>query len=185
MPPLREEDFRAHLDAHGLLRDGAPLPAPLRDDAFTIFAQRTDARLEASTWAQKASQFFATNLGLTVDKTYDADFPRIDAARVVIAPRGSGEAGGTRLCYARPRTDDDLRAAREAEGRVGFAGLADLAGRCAYVWLVEAEEADDRVALRIAAIVASVVLGPILTPRGESLLGVKSARLRLESRRAP
>jgi hypothetical protein len=44
------------------------------------------------------------------------------------------------------------------------------------VWLVECEGPDDRAALRLAAILAGVLLGPILAPRGAALFGPKTAR---------
>jgi hypothetical protein len=49
------------------------------------------------------------------------------------------------------------------------------------VWLISVEDETDPAALRIAAIVASVVLGPILSPQGTELFGVRTARLKLES----
>jgi hypothetical protein len=177
-----EAAFRACLDPRGILVTDA-LASPSREEAFTVFAQRSDARIELTTWKRQAAQFFATDLGLTIDKAYDASFPLVDAARVVIVAK-DGESG-TRLCYGRPRAPEDLAAADDAERRVGYAGLADLAKRCATVWLVRAEADDDRVALRIAAILASVLLGPILAPRGEALFGVKTARVRLERPHAP
>ena len=180
-----EEEFRELLTDRGILTPGA-LASLSRDEAFTVFAQRADARVELGTWKNQAKRFFETELGITVDKPYDASpsfaFPAIDAARVVVAAKDGDR--GTRLCFGRPRTDDDLRAADEAERIVGYAGLADLAKRCSTVWLVKAEGEDDRIALRIAAILASVLLGPILAPRGASLFGVKTARARLEKLRA-
>jgi hypothetical protein len=53
------------------------------------------------------------------------------------------------------------------------------------VWLVARESEDDRVALTIAAILASSLLGPILTPAGDELIGVRSARMKLEGRARP
>jgi hypothetical protein len=41
---------------------------------------------------------------------------------------------------------------------------------------VRAETPDDAVALRLAAIVAGVVLGPVLSPGGAALFGPKTAR---------
>jgi hypothetical protein len=63
------------------------------------------------------------------------------------------------------------------------AGLADLAARCPQVWLVEREEPEDLVALRLAAILAGVALGPILSPGAGELFGPKTARERLSSPR--
>jgi hypothetical protein len=110
---------------------------------------------------------------------YDSDPPMTDAAEVVIVAPGCPEAA--RVCYARPRTDDDLSAAEGVDARAGYSGLGLLARRCPMVWLVVTLEEVDRIALRIAAIVASVVLGPILSPDGTELFGVRTARLKLES----
>ncbi len=179
---LSEQAFRRMLDEHGLLRDGA-LEPPSRDKAFTVFAQRDDARIELDAWKRHADQFFRTRLGLTSDKSYAPGVPRTDAAQVMVAPEGGRE--GLRLCFARPRGDDDLRAAEDADAHAGAAGLGLLARRCRTVWLVEAEGEDDAVALRIAAILASVVLGPILSPGASEIFGVKTARETLESAVGP
>lgn len=69
-----------------------------------------------------------------------------------------------------------------------------LAERCKMLWLVmiegdagaSAPDPDaDRVALTIAAILASSLLGPILSPNGDELFGVRTARLKLERRAQP
>ena len=52
------------------------------------------------------------------------------------------------------------------------------------MWIVECEGAQDRAALFIAAIFASVFLGPILSADGE-LFGVRTARLKLEVKPSP
>ncbi len=178
MSALSEEEFRDRLDDHGILRPFA-LDPPRRADAYTVFGQRTDARLEINLWERHAEQFFETRLGLTVPKRYDFDAPPVDAARVVVLPLGGPE--GIRLCYGRPRVDDDLRAAEDADTRGGSAGLGLLARRCATVWLVETSGEPDRLALLLAAIVASVVLGPILSPDERELFGVRTARAKLGS----
>jgi hypothetical protein len=171
-----EQSFRALLDDAGLLREGA-LAAPARHAAFAVFAQRTDAALDVAALQRHAARFFGVKIGLTVDKRYDAGAPAIDAARVVIA---GSHAAGTRLCFGRPATEED-REATDAADTAGT-GMAILARRCGAVWLVAtSEEADgDRAALTIAAVLASVLLGPILPPRGDALYGVKTARLKLE-----
>jgi hypothetical protein len=187
---VREEDFPQLLDDYGILRPGT-LEPPLRTQAFTVFAQRSDARVEAAAWERHAAQFFGVELRLPFPKRYVFDPPRRDAALVSVTP--ANRPASTRLCYGRPREKDDLFAADEADLRQGSAGLGRLAQRCAFVWLVEVEvdvegegeRNDDEPALRLAAILASVVLGPILTPDGETLLGVRSARAKLESLGGP
>lgn len=183
-PPPSETTFRALVDPKsGVLQADALLPPP-RSASFTVFAQRPDARLDVAQLENQAARFFAAKLGLTVEKRYGGEVPVTDAARVVLAC-DDGSAAGTRLVYGRPAQADDHAAAEEAERRQGTFGMALLAQRCPTVWLVVREGEDDRVALTIAAVFASAFLGPILSPEGDKLFGVRSARLELERRSAP
>lgn len=174
---LGEEGFRALLDGRGILRPGQLTP-PGRHTAFTVFAQREDARLDIAALKSHATKFFGIKLGLTVDKKYDDAPPKTDAARIVIAG-ADGASSGTRLCFARRTIADDLDAADAAENRQGTYGMALLARRCPTLWLVVRESDDDPVALTLAAILASALLGPILSPDGDELFGVRSARQKL------
>ncbi len=183
MPALTEEAFRALLDESGILRAGA-LASPARDRSYAVFAQRSDLRLDVDALKRQAEQFFATKLGLSVDKRYDDRAPYADAARVVIAG-GDGTAAGTRLIYGRAVDTTDLVAAEEAERAMGTYGLALLAQRCKTIWMVVPEVEEDRAALSIAAIFASSMLGPILGPGGKEIYGVRGARLKLEGRASP
>lgn len=160
-----EQAYRACLDADGVLLPGR-LPEPER--ALRVFSQRPDAMLEIGALRAHAARFFATKLGLTVDKRYRT-LPAEDAARIVVG----GE--GMRLAYGRPARPEDHADAARADPH--GSGLALLARRCPTVWLVARESEDDRIAFRIAVILASHLLGPILV--GDELLGVKSARARL------
>jgi hypothetical protein len=180
---LDEQGFRNLLDEHGVLLPGA-LSAPARSAALLVFAQRPDATLELGTLRAQAARFFGAKLGLTVDKRYaarSAGGPDTDAARVVLAS-DDGLTAGTRLVYGRPADPDDLAAAEAAERAQSTSGMALLAQRCPTAWLVVLEGADDRVALTIAAIFASVFLGPILSPDGSEVYGVRTARQKLEAR---
>lgn len=183
MSALTEEAFRELLDERGILREGA-LPSPPRARAYSVFAQRPDVYLDVPTLARQAERFFATKLGVTVDKGYDDSPPTTDAARIVVAgPDGS--ASGTRVCFGRMADGADVAAAEEAERRQGTTGLALLAQRCPTLWLVVTETENDKVALAIAAIFASSMLGPILAPDGNTVFGVRTARLLLEGQPAP
>lgn len=179
-----DEAFRALVDGRGILREGA-LASPARTSCFTVFAQRPDARVELATWQQHAARFFEARVGLVVDKSYDTHrgFPHVDAARVVIAPPNA--PGATRYCFARPREGDDLAAAEDADIAAGSPGLGLLARRCPVVWLVVAEDGDDGAALLFSAILASVVLGPILAPDQRALFGVRTARAKLATLGTP
>ncbi len=148
---------------------------PRREDAFVVFAQRSDARIDVKVWSAHAQRFFATRLGLTADKRYDGDEPRTDKATFVVAP--DGEPPGLRHVFARPSQADDYALAEAAD--IAGSGLALLARRCGTVWLVVRETRSDPLALRLAAILASVLLGPILDYSTNELFGVKTARSKL------
>ncbi len=152
------------------------------DATLMVFAQRADARLDIGALGTQAERFFATRLGLAEDKRYaPGDAPRTDEARFVVAPVGAPP--GIRAAFARPRDDADLALAVDADNRAGpgGTGLALVARRCQTVWLVSRETDPDPLALRLAAILASVLLGPILDVRVPELFGVKTARAKLEA----
>jgi hypothetical protein len=177
---LDEAALRDLLGADGLLDPAREVAFPSRESAFTVFSQRAGARLDVGEWGRHAERFFGARLGLTVDKRYAESAPERDVARVALATKERAREpamSGARVCWSRPRTDDDLDAARAAEA--AGAGLTDLAARCPQVWLIESEGDGDRLALLLAGIVAGVLLGPIVTPRGAELFGPKTARLRL------
>ncbi|MBX3228221.1 MAG: hypothetical protein KIT84_26650 [Labilithrix sp.] len=178
---MDEQTFRELLDPRGILRPGALAPPPL-SAGYTVFAQPGTAALDVEALKARAARFFGAKLGLTVEKKYGFDMPTADAARIVLAA-DDGTAAGTRLCYGRPVERSDLDAAER--GDPNATGMFLLAQRCPTLWIVSREMDDDRVALTIAAVMASILLGPILSPGGDELFGVKTARLKLEARAAP
>jgi hypothetical protein len=141
-----------------------------RDACFVVFSQSEHARVDLAGWDAHARRFFRTELS-SAPRDGDGDH-----AELRVAPHG--EAGGVRRIRGRLREPEDLALAEAADA--AGTGLALLARRCPTVWLVEREQGDDPLALRLAAIVASVSLGPILDARVPELLGVKSARARFE-----
>jgi hypothetical protein len=166
---MEAEAFRALLDDDGILRADAHFEATA--SSLLVFAQRSDARIELAAWRARAEGFFGTTIGLTVPKTYRT-FPDVDVAQIVVAP------GGVRLLYSRPATSADHALAEEAERASEMGGMSRLAERCKQVWLVEKEGSGDKTALLLAAIMASVLLGPIVD--GLEIFGVRGARTRLE-----
>jgi hypothetical protein len=158
---------------------------PPRDACFVVFSQRADASVDVAAWAQHAARFLATRLERRdTEATAMARAPAAREAWVQLelaATKARGDApleSGLRVCWSRPRAEDDLVAARSAPGGAGLAGLAE---RCPQVWLVETDDraGDDAVALRLAAILAGVLLGPILAPGALAVFGPKTARERL------
>lgn len=144
---------------------------------FVVFSSSPAADVDLATWDAHAQRFFRTRLAL-VGSLDDAE------PAVLVTPLGgtanaAAEAAGERRFAWRARRAEDLDLADAAEARAGGGGLAGLARRCPAAWLVERAGEDDRLALRLAMILASVHLGPILDARGPELFGVKTARAKL------
>ena len=143
------------------------MPAP-ELDVYVVFAQRTDARVDIDAWSAHAERFFATRLGLAEDMRPPPGSPApcVARARFVVAPGdgkgdSTGDGPGIRQASARPRDERDLALAERADG------------------------AGTGLALRLATILSSVLLGPILDPGRMELFGAKTARGKLERPRPP
>ena len=135
---------------------------------WRVFAQDDSPRLRAREWQHNASRFFETDLEIRE--------PRDAMAKLAIGPAVRGILG-------RLREENDLRDALDAENARGN-GMYDLAERrCGSVWVVEREGPDDRTALVIAAVIASVCLGPILGDG--ALFGVRTAREKIDELGSP
>jgi hypothetical protein len=141
--------------------------------SYVVFAQRDELTTDVVAWNAHATRFFATRIGLAAE----LDPSRGEASFVVAPDRGPP---GVRRARGRPCTTEDHARAELADLRVGPTGLALLARRCRSVWTVERVEDGDRLALLFAAILASVLLGPILDEEARDLFGVKTARAKLE-----
>ena len=141
------------------------------EPAYLVFTSAVPPRLDVAAWDGQAQRFFSTQLAL-LGQAGDGE------ARIRVTPPSG--APGERVLSVRPREAADLALAEEAEVRANGGGMVLLARRGQAVWRVAREGDDDRLALRLAMVVASVVLGPILDARGPDLFGVKTARARLE-----
>src|SRR5207245_152176 len=74
--------------------------------------------------------------------------------------------------------------ARAPVEAIGGAGFELLVPRTRTVWQVDARPVagmDTRAPIVIAALLASVLLAPVVPPEGGAIFGVKGARLRLEA----
>jgi hypothetical protein len=137
-------------------------------ETWRVFSQDDSPRLRVREWQHNASRFFETPIELK-------------ESHGVVAKLAVGPAA--REVRGRLRDEDDLRDALEAENARGN-GMYDLAERrCGSVWLVEREGPEDRTALILAAVIASVCLGPILGDG--ALFGVRTAREKINELGSP
>jgi hypothetical protein len=140
---------------------------PSIDACYLVFSQSKGMTRDVPAWDAQAARFFDTRLAAG------------EGEEILVAHAGG--AAEPRRLTSRACEPEDLSLADRAEARAG-GGLGLLAHRCPTVWLVERQADEDAVALRLAAILASVLLGPILDARVPELLGVKSARERVTAR---
>lgn len=159
------------------------VPMPPRE-ALCLFAPDRAPRLDLPRWTQQAATFFAARVAL-VQTLGDPSGALPDAARfeLDVAPIAGGAATRVRVLTV---PLDDAPAAREAGRRgveaIGGAGFDALLARAARLWQVEARpagEGDPRAPLVVAALIASVLLAPIVPPGEETIFGVRGARRRL------
>jgi hypothetical protein len=147
--------------------------------ALTVFALLA-ADVDIVGWNAHAERHFATRIGLA-EPAPPAPLagaqPRTQ--RFVIAPR-VGEPG-IRDATSRAVSDEDLAQARAADVRAGGTGLALLAARCRSVWVVQPTGEVDALALRLAVILSSTLLGPVLDASRGELFGANTGRRRLDA----
>lgn len=158
--------------------------APLSPaDAWTLLSPEPDARVDAERWAHQAQKFFRARLEIPEPKRYPSGtLPLADQVEVAI---GRGDGALTRVLVVTVPIDraPEARAAGAAGVKaIGGAGFDALLARARRVWQVRAqvEEGGDPCApLAVAAVLASLLLAPVVPPGGETIFGVKGARERL------
>ncbi|MDI1477660.1 hypothetical protein [Polyangium sp. y55x31] len=158
-----------------------PLPVA---SAYTLLAPDPSARVDIALWAHKARTFFGVGLELLQPKAYpNGEAPRADAAVVLVQRKGLRAAARVLVVTVPVEEAPEARAAAEAgAAAIGGAGMDVLVQRGRRVWQVSSEvgEGDDPNApLALAAILASILLAPIVPPGGGTIFGVKGARERL------
>jgi hypothetical protein len=145
-----------------------------------VFSQQPDLVAALPQLLAHARRFFAAEL-----EVVDASPPeRPDLARAHVTLRLEGARypgrGTFRIEAVRPRPADRT-AAEAAEQRGKAGGMAQLAGRCAALWIITPEgEVTGSAELQLSALLASVALGPVLPEDESTLYGVRGAMERAE-----
>jgi hypothetical protein len=153
--------------------------------AWLAFVQAEQARVDFVGLLEAARRHHA---GLQLVVLEESGFdpagppPELTRARLAVTNAAPPYSGRFTLT-ARPRDEEDLAAAREAEARGRASGMAALAERCRFVWEIAPDpDADEAALLQLAALCATVALGPVLPADRSTLLGVRSAMTRLAQR---
>jgi hypothetical protein len=140
--------------------------------ADLVFCQSRRSLADIGALVDRAQR--EASITLVVEDTVSAPFG--DALRL----RATREGRGVRVTVVpRAAVADDLVLVRDVERRTSAAGLGDLAARCPIVLELSAEPDSERaLVLEIAALVASVTLGPVLPAERDAIFGVRGARER-------
>jgi hypothetical protein len=162
---------------------GAVAPMPV-GEAWSLLSPAPEASIDAARWAHQAETFFRAGLTLVRAKRYPAGtLPISDAALVEIGPRADAVKARVRVITTpMERAPEAQRAAVEGARAIGGAGMDALIARARRLWQVQARlegEGDPRAPLLLAAVLASLLLAPVVPPGGGTIFGVKGARERL------
>jgi hypothetical protein len=153
-------------------------------EAYSIFSPEASPRVESARWTHQARTFLEADVVLIGDVS--GTLPDIALIELDVA---SATGSATRVAvrtFPIALEPELLAAADRGVRAIGGAGFDALVARAQRVWQVPiAVEGDDRAPLVVAALLASVLLGPIVPPDEETIFGVKGARLRLQARGWP
>jgi hypothetical protein len=183
--PAPDYCHRVIFDSHGWA--SAPVDVLPANAAYSLFSAETTARIDIAQLAHKARTFFATALEIDPAKAYpDGRTPDSDALYVDIKPLGKTSVAPTRVyvvTFLLEREPAFRKVGDAAAAAIGGAGMDVLVARAKRIWQVaqDRQQGDDiHAPLRVAAILAAVLLAPIVPPAGQTIYGVKGARERLE-----
>ncbi len=144
--------------------------------SYSLLAPEPGSVLRGEQLRHQAQRFFRIDLEMLTTKRYPGGgFPRSD--RALFRIRRDADVDVEVITVPADDAPAVMRHARETANAVG-AGLDVLVGRATRVWQVPAGDAH---ALALVTVLASVLLAPVLPPEGDTVFGVKTARMRLEA----
>ncbi len=156
-------------------------------EAWTLLSPEADARVDAPRWVHQAATFFRATLAVVQDKRYPAGtLPIADRLEIDLGEKGATTP--TRVMVVTlpiDRAPEALAAGYAAARAIGGAGFDAILPRTRRLWQVRERldaPGDARAPLAVAAVLASLLLSPIVPPEGGAIFGVKGARERLSAR---
>lgn len=153
-------------------------------DAWSLFAPEPVARVELGRWRAQAEAHLDARVAL-VQTLADPRgvLPETAAFELDVAPASGGAATRVAVLTVPLAEAPALRAvAARAVDAIGGAGFDALLARAARLWQVRARPVgggDPRAPLVVAALLASVLLAPVVPPGELTTFGVRGARLRM------
>jgi post-segregation antitoxin (ccd killing protein) len=145
--------------------------------AWLILSPEPDARVDAARWAHQAATFFKLELEVLTTKRYPSGaVPLADVLDVAIGRAPEPLATVRIVTVPIERVPEARRRGLDAAAAIGGAGMDALVLRARRLWQIEDVEDRPEAALAVAAVLASVLLGPIVPPSGDAIFGVKGAR---------
>ena len=163
---------------------GAITPLPI-DEAITLLSPEASSRVDAARWAHQAEVFFRARLTVVQDKRYPTGaHPLADQVEIDISQSGAAPTRVRLITVPVDRAPFAVAAGAAAARAIGGAGFDVLVTRAKRVWQAQAAVAaggDPRAPLAAAAVLASLLLAPVIPRGGGAIFGIKGARQRLES----
>lgn len=147
---------------------------------YGVFAQHAD-RVDLVGLVKNGSRFFEADVSIQGELARaELEAPYVSGIRLAAQSRRRGWTGAFTI-RVRPVTTLDVVHAREAEARCSQWGMSVLAERCPSMWDLEPADGTPLAAeLVVAALLASVALGPVLPEDGSGLFGVRTAMQRVD-----
>jgi hypothetical protein len=147
---------------------------------LTVFAVGGDARFPLDACAAAAKAHYGLEIGAAVAKRYDLHEGRLQEDVVPLLVRIGAVEAALRNVHIAPISPARAAAAQVASVASGGEGMRLLAARANYAWHIELTENsdEDASAWRLAACLAFIGLGPILSADQSELVGSKTARSR-------
>jgi hypothetical protein len=173
----------ATYDEHGWCTDA--LGAWPVDGCTSLLAPTPSSAFAVERWDHQARRFFGCEFTTSPAKRYEAGWPVLDRGFLELRRAGHDVTSRVEVrTFPAAREPALVARAAMAAAAMGGAGFDVLVRRTQRLWQLRAEAPllDEDAEELAAAVLASVMLGPILARDG-ALFGVKTARERLERRR--
>ena len=156
-------------------------------DYWCLLAAAPVGRVELPRWIAQAHTLVHAELAL-LQRLGDPEgvLPAVASLGFTLRPLGDPAEPAVVQVHTLPLAEAPAvkAAAERAAEAIGGAGMDALVARATRAWLVArtpASGGDPRAPLAMAALLAGVLLAPVVPPEGGVIFGLRGARLRLES----